>query len=89
MGALLAVDVAAHAPIEVALSWHLQSNHYPAVPQSMIPVCIAAIDAINEDDSERSIELPECVQWRGEDFAPAWAIAEAHHLDPFLSDGEV
>jgi hypothetical protein len=52
----------------------------------MIPVCIAAIDAINEDDGSRSIELPASVHWRGEDFAPAWAIAEAHHLDPFLSD---
>ena len=55
----------------------------------MIPVCIAAIDAINEDDSSRSIELPASVHWRGEDFAPAWAIAEAHHLDPFLSEEEV
>lgn len=89
MGASSAVDMAAHAPIEVALSWHLQSNHYPPVPQSMIPVCIAAIDAINEDDSSRSIELPASVHWRGEDFAPAWAIAEAHHLDPFLSEEEV
>jgi len=51
MGASSAVDMAAHAPIEVALS--------------------------------------ASVHWRGEDFAPAWAIAEAHHLDPFLSDEEV
>jgi hypothetical protein len=69
---------------EVALQWHLTSNHYPPVPLSMIQACKDAIDACNEEDSSRSIELPGGTSWRGKDSAPAWAIVEGHHLESFL-----
>lgn len=72
--------------MEAQLSIHLQYNHYPPVPQSMVPVCIEAIDAYWEDDTCRLIELPEGVTWRGSTKAPAWAIAEGHHLDPWTVD---
>jgi hypothetical protein len=74
--------------IEQAIGWHLQGNHYPPVPLSMVPVCIAAIDAANEDDWERDIELPEGVLWRGRNSAPASALVEAHHLDSWLQELE-
>jgi hypothetical protein len=32
--------------------------------------------------------LPAPSTWRGEKSAPAWAIAEAHHLEPWLNDEE-
>jgi hypothetical protein len=69
---------------DAALEWHLTSNHYPPVPLSMIQACKEAIDACNEEDSDREIELPGAVLWRGRAFAPAWAIVEGHHLESFL-----
>jgi hypothetical protein len=50
-----------------------------------------AIDAMNEGDYYRQIELPEGVTYKGETSAPAWDIARQHHLDAWISydeDGE-
>jgi hypothetical protein len=85
MGYLQAAEMAALAPDrETALRWHLQSNHYPPVPTSMISVCEAAIDATIDGDYDDEIELPEGVRYQGNNTAPAWAIVEAHHLDAFI-----
>jgi hypothetical protein len=73
---------------DAALEWHLTSNHYPPVPLSMIQACKEAIDACNEEDSDRSIELPSGILWRGNSSAPAWAIVEGHHLESFLFSDE-
>mgnify|MGYP006271589193 FL=1 len=62
----------------------LTANHYPPVPVSMIDPCIEAIDAVNAEDYNRLIKLPEGVSYRGEDSAPASAIVEAHHLEAWL-----
>ena len=67
-----------------ALRVHLQANHYPPVPSSMVQPCMDAIQAFIDEDINRAIELPEGVSWRGNDTAPAHAIAEAHHLDAWL-----
>lgn len=81
MGAMQAMEMAGALEREPALRWHLQHNHYPPVPLSMLPVCEAALDA---DDSDDLVELPEGVTYRGETSAPAWAIIEAHHLEAWL-----
>lgn len=44
--------------LTTALSWHLSSNHYPALPSFFIPTCIAAIEAGNDEDWDREIQLP-------------------------------
>lgn len=72
--------------LESAISLHLTSNHYPPVPTSMVLPCIEAIYAINEGEGSREIALPEGVSWRGQDTAPAYALAEAHHLDAWLGE---
>lgn len=84
MGYGAAADMAQYADLHTALVWHLQSNHYPPVPVSMVPVCLAAIDAINEGEFHRAIDLPDNILWRNESAAPAWAIVEGHHLEPFI-----
>jgi hypothetical protein len=81
MGALSATDMAEQVDIRTALSWHLTSNHYPPVPTSMIEPCIEAIDAYNDGDPYRDIDLPEGVFYRGQAHAPAYDIIEQHHLD--------
>ena len=98
MGAMTALDIATtDISLEQQLSWHLSGNHYPPIPQSMIPVCIEAIDAYWEDDTNKLIKLPFDgvdrdgnpfqIRWRdGSDHAPAWAIIEHAHLDAWLVD---
>lgn len=72
----------------LALSVHLSSNHYPPVPQDMVPVCIAAIEAGNEGEWDRLIDLPEGVEYKdGRTAVEASVLIESLHLDAFL-DGE-
>jgi hypothetical protein len=85
MGNMAAIDMAEHCDdIEVALAWHLQSNHYPAVPLMMVPVCIAAIVSANADAWDEPVELPDGVRYRGEGCVPAWKVVEDFHLDAWI-----
>ena len=85
MGYNSAVDLS-ESPLAVRtqLKYHLTGNHYPPVTASMVDACLDAIDAYHDEDFDRLIKLPEGVSWRGKDSAPANAIAESHHLDPWL-----
>ena len=74
--------------IEMAIFYHLQANHYPPVPLIMVDPCIDAIDAYWEESVERKIDLPKGVYWKGETYAPAWAIIEQHHLEPWTWEDE-
>ena len=74
--------------MESAITMHLRGNHYPPVPYSMVPVCIEAIEAANDGDWNREIELPEGVSWRGENYSPAYALIEGHHLDAWIDGDE-
>jgi hypothetical protein len=77
-------DLFPELDLESAIGMHLQANHYPPVPYSMVVPCIDAIDAYWEEDYNREIELPQGVTWRGKTKAPANYIVEAHHLDAWL-----
>lgn len=60
MGSLAAYDMVEQGvDIDVALSWHLRSNHYPPVPSFMIPLAKAAIEAFNDGEPDRVLELPQ------------------------------
>jgi len=75
--------------LETQLAYHLQGNHYPPVPLSMVQPCIEAIDAYYEDNkSEKLIAMPEGVLYKGKTHAPAWAIIEQHHLQFWLPEEE-
>lgn len=41
-----------------AVSWHLTSNHYPPHPTFMVPVAVAAVEAGQDEDWDRQIDLP-------------------------------
>ena len=86
MGYNTALDLSNELDIEVAIGYHLQGNHYPPVPLSMVEPCIEAIDAFYDEDYNREIALPEGVLWRGQVTAPASAIIEQHHLDAWLPE---
>ena len=79
-------DLFPELDLEMAISIHLQSNHYPPVPLSMVEPCIEAIDAYYEEDFDRAIEMPEGVSYRGQSHAPAWAVVQQHHLEAWLPE---
>jgi len=86
MGYNSSVDLSNELDLEVALGYHLQGNHYPPVPLSMVEPCIEAIDAFYDEDYNREIALPQGVLWRGQVTAPASAIVEQHHLEAWLPE---
>jgi hypothetical protein len=79
-----AVEITLHQQIAI----QLQSNHYPPITLSMVEPCIKAIEAFNEDDSERQIDLPAGITWRGQYTAPASAIVKGHHLEPWVNNSD-
>jgi hypothetical protein len=88
MGYNTALDLANELDLELAIGYHLQGNHYPPVPLSMVQPCIDAIDAYYDDDYDRFIAMPEGVFYKGMSHAPAGAIIEQHHLYAWLPENE-
>jgi hypothetical protein len=86
MGYTTALSLAEDLSLDAGLAYHLQANHYPPVPVSMVEPCIQAIDAYYEEDFDREINLPEGISWRGKTSCPASAIVDAHHLDAWLPE---
>jgi len=74
--------------LETQLLYHLRGNHYPPVPAEMVQPCIDAIDAYYDEDYDREIAMPKVgdfqIKYKDKTTAPAWAIAEQHHLEFWL-----
>jgi hypothetical protein len=90
MGYNTALDLSENIDItlEQAIGYHLQGNHYPPVPLSMVQPCIEAIDAYYDEAYDRLIEMPEGVSYRGNSHAPAHAIIDQHHLHAWLPESD-
>jgi hypothetical protein len=87
MGRLTAMEIAeTELTLEDQITWHLQGNHFPPIPKSMVKPCIEAIDAANEGDWDKLISLPEGTGYRGLTVAPVHAIVESHHLETWITD---
>ena len=91
MGSVTAIGLADSVlDLETQLAYHLQGNHYPPVPLSMVQPCIEAIDAYYEEDYQRMIDMPKVgdfqILYRGSTQAPASAIVEQHHLSFWLPE---
>jgi hypothetical protein len=85
MGSVTAIGLADSVlDLETQLGYHLQGNHYPPVPLSMVQPCIEAIDAAYDEDYNREIEMPEGITYKGKTTAPAHAIINQHHLNWFI-----
>jgi hypothetical protein len=54
----------------------------------MVDPCIEAIEAANNEDWGAMIKLPGDITWRGKKEAPASALIESHHLEPWLDEVE-
>jgi hypothetical protein len=73
---------------DLGLLAHLQGNHYPPVPASMLGPSKRAISAVNRGKHDSKIKLPEGILYRGEKHAPAHAIVDQHHLHAWLKPTE-
>jgi len=62
------------------LEWRLTSNHYPPLPTILIDACREALAALRDEESDRKIDMPEGIQFRGKDSATASEIADSAHL---------
>lgn len=87
MGHMGAIGMAEEAGVnETTITWHLLNNHFPPHDVALVPVALAAIEALNEGESARVIKLPEIVTYRGQTEVAAWQIVDGLHLDAFLAN---
>lgn len=89
MGSLQASEMASIGGVNaITMGWHLQSNHFPPHPSTMIPVALAAVEHANNDEWDALVDLPEGVEHRvfGTQV-PVHEIVSALHLDGFLDQG--
>jgi hypothetical protein len=90
VGALQAREMASatEISIEQQITWHLQGNHFPPVPVSMVQPCVEAIDCYWEDDLDKEIDLPDGILYYGKTTAPARVIIINHRLDAWCESEE-
>ena len=75
-----------HGNIDIALAWHLGSNHYPPV-MFMLDTCREAITLALGGELDTRVDLPDGVTWLdSQTTVPVWAIIEDYHLEDFLED---
>jgi len=75
-------------PLKEQIEIHLVSNFYPPIPRFMAQVCVDALNAYWEKSTNRMIDMPKGVSYKGSTSAPAWAIVEQHRLWPWLDEEE-
>jgi hypothetical protein len=72
-------------PSEAILHWHLQSNHYPPLPVSLVPACQRAIELVAGDQGQTRVRLPKGLVGRdGRRSVVAEDLVEAVHLWDFV-----
>jgi hypothetical protein len=67
-------------PRRTMLEHHLRYNHFPPVSVVFTSAAEQAIDAVNADDAERRVNLPNGITLH------AHEIVEQLHLESFLSE---
>ena len=75
MGYNTALDFA-DLDLEQGIAYHLQGNHYPPVPLSMVQPCIDAIDAFYDEDYNK---LSKCLK-------ACLIVEKSLHPPPLLSN---
>jgi hypothetical protein len=87
MGINFATDLASGDfvnSIERQISIHFSSNCYPPIPQFMVAVGVEAIEAINDGDHDRLINLPDGVSFRDSKTVKASDAVDALRLDAWI-----
>lgn len=87
MGYTSARDIRAWAKEEVALEWHLRSNHYPPFPLALVATAREALRmARQKDDPNTPLGLPKGITFRGRTKISLREAIESMHLEAFLDE---
>ena len=71
--------------LEQAVGVHLKYNHYPPVPDCMVPIAIRAISKARQGLWDKKVKLPKGVYHKefGK-LVPVSEVIRSYHLDTFL-----
>ena len=59
---------------DMALLAHLQGNHYPPIPTSMLVIAKETIQRLaNDEDPTHGVTQTDGINWKGCPTAPLWA----------------
>lgn len=67
-----------------ALHYHLTANHYPPIPEAMIPVAQRAIMLASDGLYDEEIELPEGWIVNGKHALTVREVVDIMHLQAFI-----
>jgi hypothetical protein len=87
MGSLHATELASGEfalTLNDQIAIHFQANCYPPVPLVMIPIALEAIQAVNDEDFDRVIDLPEGVNFRNATTIKACQAVDALYLNAWV-----
>lgn len=84
MGRASLMDMLEMTDQETVLRWHLTSNCYPPMPESLVEPCKWAIRAMYDGEPTREIDMPEGMLYKGQRTAMAGCLVDALRLDDFL-----
>ena len=71
------------------LAGHLQGNHYPPIPLSMLPVAQKAIRNANRGEWAKKVKLPEGVTYRdGSKSVATSNIVASLHLNAWVTSDD-
>lgn len=72
-------------PLDVQLHYHLTVNHYPPVPQEMVPAVKRAVLKARAGDFNSRVRLPKGITHRRyKSLVPVSAMVESYHLEAFV-----
>lgn len=71
--------------LEQQVSIHFASNCYPPVPQFMVAVAVEAINAVNDEQYDLEIELPQGVTFRNSSTVTAINAVDNLRLEAWTS----
>jgi len=76
------------ATVRQAVYYQLVYNFFPPYPAALVDPCIDAIEATNEGDPERLINLPDGITCQGADAIPASQLIDYFNLFELLETNE-
>ncbi len=86
MGSLAAQDMVEWCPdLDVALEWHLRSNHFPPLPYGLIPIAKEAIALANKGEWDKEIDMHG---YHESPTLPVYLVIGAMHLDAWVKSEE-
>ena len=83
MGRASAEDFVANASRDVALGWHLTSNHYPPIHPDFHPPIREAIELANCGEWDATVDLPNGIT------KTVRSVVQEVHLEPFIEWDEM